>query len=386
VTPVEELGTDYSVRWSGFLSPPGPGRYRLRVNIDRCFDCKVHDGYRLWVDGKVALDDDGNGKEGRPDSIGFDWPDAHSHALRLELRHTGEDEGIHLEWEAPAQAQLAEALTAAKQADVVLAIVGLSPDLEGEALRIKVPGFNGGDRETLALPEPQRRLLAELGKLGKPMIVVLTSGSAVALGDEANEAQAVLEAWYPGEEGGHALARLLTGAANPSGRSPVTVYRSAADLPAFTDYSMAHRTYRYYDGPVQYPFGFGLSYSRFDYATPKVSTASLRAGGTLVVTAAVRNSGQRDGDAVAELYLVPPRNAGAPRIALQGVQRLHLSAGTRGEVRFVLTPRQLSLADADGKRAVRAGRYRIFVGGAQPADFNSGGAEFEITGEEALDP
>jgi len=369
--------------------PPAPGKYRLHVGIERCWDCTRHDGYRIWVDGKVALEDDGT-KPNQPDSASFAWtdsrPDSKPHAIRLELRHTGDDEGIRLDWEAPADAQLAEALAAARQSDVVLAVVGLSPDLEGEALRIKVPGFNGGDRETLQLPEPQRRLLSELGKLGKPMIVAVTSGSAVALGEEAHEAQAIFDLWYPGEEGGHALARLVTGAANPSGRLPVTIYRSVADLPAFTDYSMARRTYRYYDGPVEYPFGFGLSYARFTYATPKVSTATVHAGSDLEVSATLTNSGARDGDEVAELYLVPPQVSGAPRIALEGVQRVHLKAGESREVRFELTPRQLSLVDAEGKRAVRAGRYRIYLGGAQPADLSSGGAEFEITGDQALMP
>jgi len=385
VTPVEGLSETYSIRWTGFLQPPAPGKYSLRVGIDRCFDCKGHDGYQLWLDGKIALEDDGTA-DNRPDSISVEWPDAQPHAVRLEMRHTGEDEGIRLDWEAPADAQLAEALAAAKQSDVVLAVVGISPDLEGEALRIKVPGFSGGDRETLALPEPQRHLLAELGKLGKPMIVVVTSGSAVALGDEAREAQAILDAWYPGEEGGHALARLLTGAANPSGRLPVTIYRSAADLPSFTDYSMAHRTYRYYDGPVQYPFGFGLSYAHFLSSSPTLSSTSLKAGGSMEVSVTVKNTSQLDGDEVAELYLIPPAIPGAPRIALQGIQRLHLKVGEAHDVHFVLTPRQLSIVDADGNRAVKAGHYRIYIGGAQPADSTSPGAEFEITGEQALLP
>ena len=385
VNPIEGPSDAYSVRWSGFLQPPAAGKYRLRVGIDRCFDCKGHDGYRLWIDGRIALEDDGTA-DNRPESVSFNWPDAHSHAIRLELRHTGEDEGIRLDWEAPSEVLLAEAVAAAQQSDVVLAVVGLSPDLEGEALRIKVPGFNGGDRDTLALPEPQRHLLAELGKLAKPMIVVVTSGSAVALGDEARGAQAILDAWYPGEEGGHAIGRLLTGVANPSGRLPVTIYRSAGDLPAFTDYAMAHRTYRYYSGPVQYPFGLGLSYAHFHYSPPKLSNTSLKAGEGIDVNATVKNTSERDGEEVAELYLIPPAIPGAPRIALEGVQRLHLKAGESREAHFILTPRQLSIVDADGNRAVKAGHYRIYIGGAQPQDSASAGAGFEITGEQSFAP
>jgi beta-glucosidase len=386
--PVEGLPERYSARWSGFLKPPAAGNYMLKVAIERCWDCTKHDGYRLWVDGKVVLEDDGAGA-GKPDSVSFDWADTTAHPVRLELRHTGDDEGIRLDWEAPAEAQLAEALETAKKADVVVAIVGLSPDLEGEALKIKVPGFDGGDRVTLGLPEPQKRLLAELSKLaklGKPMIVVVTSGSAVALGEEAAGAQAILQAWYPGEDGGRALARLLSGAVNPSGRLPVTVYRSEADLPAFTDYSMARRTYRYFDGPVLFPFGFGLSYTKFSYSEPRLPWARVRAGLTLQVVATVTNVGPRYGDEVAELYLVPPPGSDGPRLTLQGVQRLQLKPGESRDAVFTLSPHQMSLVDAEGKRTVRAGKYRAFVGGSQPADLTSGGAEFEIVGDLGLEP
>jgi beta-glucosidase len=396
VAPVEGLPERYSARWTGYLKPPAAGKYRLKVAIERCWDCKIHDAYRLVVDDKTVLEDDGAGSKqenadgvAKPDKangVTFDWADTKAHAVTLELRHTGDDEGIRLDWEAPAEAQLAEAVAAAKKADMVVAMVGLSPDLEGEALQIKVPGFDGGDRVTLGLPEPQKKLLTELGKLGKPMVIVLTSGSAVALGKEADGAKAVIETWYPGEAGGAALARLLSGEVSPSGRMPVTVYRSEADLPAFTDYSMAHRTYRYFDGPVEYPFGFGLGYSQFTYAAPKLSVSQLQAGESLQVRATVTNSGTREADEVAELYLIPATGAGGPRLTLQGIDRLHLKAGESADATFVLTPRQLSFVDADGKRAIRAGRYRIVVGGAQPASLDSGGAELEISGEKSLEP
>ena len=382
--PADGLKAGYSVRWTGFLKPPAPGGYKLHVAIERCWDCTTHDGYRLLIDGKVIVEDDG--KRGNLPAVSFNWADTAPHAVTLELRHTGEDEGIQLQWEAPVEAQLAEAVAAAKDADVVLAVVGLSPDLEGEAMPVKIPGFDGGDRVTLGLPQPQKRLLAELAKLDKPLVIVVTSGSAVALGDEAKSAQGVIEAWYSGEEGGHALANILTGKVNPSGRLPVTIYRSEADLPAFTDYSMAHRTYRYFDGPVEYPFGYGLSYTKFAYSEPKLSTAIVKDGDSLEVRATVKNAGPRDGDEVAEAYLIPPPGSGGPRLTLQGVQRLHLKAGESGEAKFVLTPRQLSLVDADGNRALHAGKYRIYVGGAQPADLTTAGVELEIQAGQTLKP
>jgi beta-glucosidase len=382
--PADGLPSGYSVRWTGFLKPPAPGKYKLHIAIEHCWDCTTHDSYRLWIDGKVAVEDDG--KRGNLPPVTFDWADTQPHAVKLEFRHTGEDEGIQLQWEAPAEAQLAEAVAAAKKSDVILAVVGLSPDLEGEAMPVKIPGFDGGDRVSLGLPEPQKHLLAELSRLGKPMVVVVTSGSAVAIGDETKSAQAVIQAWYSGEEGGHALAHILTGQANPSGRLPVTIYRSEADLPDFSDYSMAHRTYRYFDGPVEYPFGFGLSYTKFAYSAPQLSSATVKDGKSLEVRATVKNAGSQDGDEVAELYLIPPQGSGAPRLTLQGAQRLHLKAGESGEAKFVLTPRQLSLVDAGGKRSLHPGKYRIYIGGAQPGDLATAGSELEIQAGQTLEP
>jgi len=378
----------YSVRWTGALTPPAAGNYRLRVVMDRCFDCKGHDGYRLWVDGKKVLEDDGT-KSKVSDAITVDWNDTHPHPLRLELLHTGEDQGIHLEWEAPAEAQLADGIAAASQADVIVALVGLSPELEGEALQIKIPGFTGGDRDTLDLPEAQRRLLAELGKLHKPMVIGITSGSPVATGNVTaamTTPLALMQLWYAGEEGGHALADLLTGQVSPSGRLPVTIYRSVNDLPAFTDYSMIHRTYRYFDGEVEYPFGFGLGYASFRYSAPQVSRQTLTVGESLRIHAKVTNTSHRAAEEVAELYLIPPQTAGAPRLTLQGIQRIHLNAGESREVEFTLTPRQLSLVDAEGKRAIRSGTYRVAVGGAQPPELATAGVSFQIAGDVALEP
>jgi len=385
--PVPGLGSRYSVRWTGELKPPAAGRYTLRVSIDRCFDCAGHDGYRLWVDGNKVLDDDGSPAASsgakRPDTAAFDWKNADAHPIRLELLHTGEDEGIHLNWEAPAQVQLDEALAEAGPADLIVATVGLSPSLEGEALSIKVPGFFGGDRETLELPEPQRKLLIALASLHKPMVIALSSGSAVTTDAEA---QAVVETWYPGEAGGEALARLLSGAANPSGRLPVTIYRSTKDLPEFTDYSMAHRTYRYYGGAVAYGFGFGLSYTQFEYAPPELSPQRVEAGKALRVIADVKNTGRYEGDEVAELYLVPPDLVGAPRLSLQGVRRVHLQPGETKQVEFILSPQQMSVANGEGKRAIHPGRYRVFVGGSQPDDPAHDGVAFDLSGELSLAP
>jgi len=380
-------GEPYSVRWTGELKPLAPGHYRLRVAVDRCFDCAGHDGYRLWVDGKLALEDAGaSDAKPAPDSVSFDWSNSGVHAVRLELMHSGEDQGIHLEWEAPGAALLDEALEAARKADVILALVGISPNLEGEALQVKIPGFNGGDREDLRLPAPQRNLLLALAKLNKPVILGVTSGSPVAIGEVSAaiaSPQAVFELWYPGQAGGEALARLLGGEASPSGRLPVTVYSSADALPAFTDYAMRHRTYRYIDAatPVEYRFGFGLSYSSFAYSVPVASANQLRAGQELELSAEVRNTGGREADEVAELYLIPPADELAPRRALAGIERVHLRAGEARTVHFTLSPRQLSTVDGDGARWIKPGIYRMAIGGAQPDDPRGAGVAVQITGE-----
>jgi beta-glucosidase len=267
-----------------------------------------------------------------------------------------------------------------------VAFVGLSPDLEGEALQLSLNGFDGGDRTSLELPAAQRTLLSRLSTLHKPLIVVLTSGSAVAPGAEVKDAGAVLEAWYPGEAGGEAIAKVLAGEVNPSGRLPVTFYRSVADLPVFGDYSMAHRTYRYFDGPVLFPFGFGLSYSRFQYGAVHLSTSKLTAGEPLTASVRLNNNSQREGTEVAELYVQPPQIAGAPRLALQGVQRVALKPGESRELHFTLTPVQMSTVDTEGARKVRPGTYRLFVGGVQPDLGTTQGVAFKVDGETALPP
>jgi beta-glucosidase len=396
VGPSPEItAAQYAARWSGFVVPPAAGNYVFRVHVERCWDCTTHDPFRLFVDDKLVIDNKA-GKDAQPDHVSLHFDDTTPHAIRLELTHSGEDEGVALEWEPPAEALLAEAVTAARNSDVIVAFVGLSPDLEGEALQVHLDGFAGGDRVTLDLPQSQKVLLERLRQLHKPMVVVLTSGSAVALDAVKEGASALLAAWYPGEEGGHAVAHLMDGTANPSGRLPVTFYRSANDLPQFADYSMKGRTYRYHDGPVLYPFGFGLSYSHFQYGPAKLTETTLAAGKPLHVAVTLRNTSAVSGTEVAELYLQPVGSslAGALRITLAGFQRVQLGAGESREVQFTLEAEQLSFVDPSGKRAIRAGTYRVFVGGGQPAletgdvarkSAQSAVGSFRIVGEKSMD-
>lgn len=370
----------YSVRWSGQFLPPAPGEYRLGLRVERCFDCDGHDRVRLFLDGQLLQDGDGDQA-----AVAVKVTDRRPRTLRVEWRHTGEDQGLSLRWQAPAEAQLAQAVAAARQAEAIVAFVGLSPDLEGEQLQVEVPGFDGGDRSSLDLPAAQERLLQAVQATGKPLVVVLQSGSAVALRWAAEHADAVLAAWYPGEAGGQAIAETLLGINNPAGRLPVTFYRSAQDLPPFADYGMQGRTYRYFKGSPLWAFGHGLSYTRFVYQAPRVSSAVLNAGQALTVEVEVANAGDRDGDEVAQVYLEPETPLPvAPAHALVAFQRVPLKAGERRTLRFELDARALSQVDAAGVRAVLPGRYRLAVGGGQPGHAEVLRASFEIQGHEEL--
>jgi beta-glucosidase len=385
--PVAGLGAQWSARWSGTFVPPGAGAYRLAVDVPACWKyCKSHDTVRLWIDGRPVSA--GEVVKGRVDVPYIS--DGRPVAFRLELEHRSEDEGVRLLWLPPAQPLLDEAVAATQASDVVVAVLGLSPDLEGEALSLSVPGFIGGDRSDIALPPVQQRLLAALKATGKPIVLVLTSGSAVAVDPHA--ADAILAAWYPGEAGGTAIADTLIGRNNPSGRLPVTFYAQTSDLPAFVDYGMKERTYRYFTGKPLWPFGHGLSYTRFGYTAGTAAT-SVPAGQSLTVAARVTNQGARGGEEVVQAYLVPPGAAqpgGMTTPVLQrqlvGFRRISLKPGAGGAVSFTLDPRVMSSVARDGTRAVIPGAYRLFVGGGQPGDAPGVWYDVAVTGSPVVLP
>jgi beta-glucosidase len=363
----------FSVRWTGELVPPVAGDYVLGVRGPRPFMADVAygpnapslaqaDRIRLYVDGKLVMNSQSNSASAR-----LSFADTQPHDIRIEYVHSPNDRFVDLEWIPPANSLLNEAIQAAKDSDAIVAFVGLSPNLEGEEMNVHVDGFDGGDRTSIDLPAAQQHLLEALSATGKPLIVVLNTGSALAVPWVNEHADALLAAWYPGEEGGDAIAETLAGKNNPAGRLPVTFYRSTSDLPAFTDYSMSNRTYRYFKGDVIYPFGFGLSYSRFSYGAPHASSTTIRAGDSVTVIAEVRNAGPRDGDEVVELYIKPPHTTVSPHVELEGFERIHLRAGEAQRVEFTLTPRQLSEVDEKGNRAVLPGDYAIAVAGGQPS-------------------
>jgi beta-glucosidase len=278
-----------------------------------------------------------------------------------------------------------EAIAAAKSADVVVAVVGITSELEGEEMPINEEGFAGGDRTSLDLPKPEQDLLEAVAATGKPVIVVLMNGSALGVGWAKEHANAILEAWYAGEEGGAAVAETISGKNNPAGRLPVTFYTGVDQLPAFEDYSMKNRTYRYFGGTPLYPFGYGLSYTKFGFAELNLSASTLAAGQSLTVDANVTNKGTVGGDEVVELYLNFPQVAGAPRIALRGFQRVHLEAGASQKVHFELQPRDLSMVTEAGDPVVPEGEFTVYVGGGQPHSGSAGvGQTFRVKGTTKL--
>jgi beta-glucosidase len=227
-------------------------------------------------------------------------------------------------------------------------------------------GFRGGDRISIDLPKPEEDLLKAGAATGKPLVVVLMNGSALAVNWAKEHANAILEAWYPGEEGGAAVAETLAGRNNPSGRLPVTFYTGVSQLPAFEEYAMKGRTYRYFDGTPLFPFGYGLSYTTFAYSDLTVPAEPVAPDAPLAVAVKVTNTGKLAGDEVAQLYLNFPGVAGAPLKALRGFRRVHLDAGASETVRFELQPRDLSIVTETGDVVVPAGEYTLSIGGGQP--------------------
>lgn len=378
VVPLQVLGTkSFSVRWSGTFQPPAAGDVSFTVTHANCDpSCRATYSYSVSFDGQEVASDSSNDPtdQGRPQTFTVHFNDAKPHAFKMEYSRTGADysSGITLQWKPDPEQLRQQAIQIANQADAVVAFVGLSPGLEGEEMPVHVPGFSGGDRTDIALPAAQRDLLDSLAGTNKPLIVVLLNGSALAVDWAQQHAAAILEAWYPGQAGGTAIADVLTGAVNPAGRLPVTFYQSVDQLPAFDSYAMEGRTYRYFRQKPLYGFGYGLSYSKFIYKNLHLSSEKIHAGAPLQVTADVENTSGIPGEEVAELYIAPPAADGRPVHWLAGFKRLHLDAHQVGRVTFDLDARRLSLVDAQGQRAVTAGEYSIFVGGAQPGDTDRG--------------
>jgi beta-glucosidase len=391
----------FAVRWNGTISAPVAETNHFIIHLPFCYPCGGKLKFAIVMDGKplepLPPDPPPVGVKVPPSGRGListqrfaiPFADTKPHQFHMEYIQTGRitGAGLTFEWAPRHELLQEEAVATAQKADVVVAFVGLTPRLEGEEMRVNAKGFAGGDRTDIVLPDVQQELIEAVAKTGKPMVVVLLNGSALAVNWAQQNATAIVEAWYPGQSGGQAIAETLNGKNNPAGRLPVTFYTGVDQLPPFDDYAMKNRTYRYFQGKPLYGFGDGLSYTTFTYLNIKLSSASLNAGDTLTVETDITNSGSAAGDEVAELYLAPPKTAVSPAVELAGFERIHLNAGESKHITFHLDPRTLSQVDDKGTRAVTPGSYRIFVGGSQPNGDAAAGVKqetFTITGSQQL--
>jgi beta-glucosidase len=349
----------YSIRWTGTLTPETTGEYDLTVRIGMWNRTATA---RLFLDDKELTFGSGPSTQmtSTQSAMGFGRPvrarvlleGGRKYALRVEYRQPGSGGTVQLGWIPPAAAALTEAEALVKDSDVAIVFVGLSSELEGEEMPgVNIHGFLGGDRTSLDLPEPQENLVKAAIATGKPIVVVLTSGSAISANYVAGHSGALLAAWYGGEEAGTAIAETLSGVSNPAGRLPVTFYKSVDQLPPFTDYAMKGRTYRYFKGEPLYSFGFGLSYSTFAYS----GLSAKRTPKGAAIRATVKNTSARDGDEVVQLYVGGETGEGSPIRSLRGFQRIRLRAGESRQVNFTLGADDLPKSAID-----------ISVGGGQP--------------------
>lgn len=352
--------TDVSIRWTGVFVPPTSGPATLGLAGD--------DGVRLYIDDKLVVDDWSEGAE-RPHAAKVELVKGEPVKLRVEFFQAAGDAVVQLGYSVPngPDLELEEAVQAAQAADAVVLTLGITPGLEGEEMNVNAVGFKGGDRTAIELPKPQRNLLARISKLGKPVVVVLTGGSALSLDTKAPNA--ILDQWYSGGRGGDAVAAALFGDFSPAGRLPLTFYRATTDLPPFENYSMAGRTYRYFAGKPLFPFGYGLSYTKFTYGKPSIEPLGIVAGNTYRVKVKVTNTGGRDGEEVVQFYARAAKPLpGDARHSLVGFQRVAIPKGTTKEVSLTLPVQRLRVWNPAKKAyEVRPGEYTIETG-ASSAD------------------
>lgn len=255
-----------------------------------------------------------------------------------------------------------------KSTDVIIYVGGISPRLEGEEMKVHTPGFSGGDRTSINLPAVQTEFLKALKATGKPIVLVMMTGSALAISWEQENIPAILNAWYGGEAAGAAVADILFGDFSPSGKLPVTFYKSDSDLPPFDDYSMQNRTYRYFKGDPLYPFGFGLSYTKFTYSNLKLSKTKIKKNEPVTAEVTVTNNGKMKSDEVVQLYLTHQGGKDVPLYALKGFKRITLLPGASQKVKFTITPNMMKLVNEDGKSVLNPGEIKVSVGGSLPSE------------------
>ena len=375
--PIQDRSEKFSVRWTGWITPPVTDTYFLGFTGD--------DGYRVYLDDKLILED-WRDHAATLNKIKMDLSKGKAYSIRIEYYQNEGGAIARLQWARQHEDYTPMIDSAIKQADVVIYIGGISSQLEGEEMPIEVEGFYHGDRTSLDLPAVQDKMLKRIKSFGKPIILVLLNGSALSINWANENANAILDAWYPGEEGGNAIADAIFGNYNPAGRLPVTFYASVNDLPPFKDYNMKGRTYRYFSGTPLYEFGYGLSYTTFRYSNIK-APSTVKTTENVKISVDVENSGAMDGDEVVELYAkILDSQVPVPIHALQGFKRMFMKKGEKETVEFDLKPGQFSIINDKNQRVVQPGKIQLFIGGCQPSQkaLNSGSVlktELEVTGD-----
>lgn len=356
--PFEGLSyNNFSVNFTGYLVPPVTGEYAIggegyrsfKILIENDTICQwesVHHPHQEYE--KIMLEG------GKP------------YRFTLEFSQWDtEYPSMNLMWDIPGRDLKSEAISLAENSDVVILCMGLSPYLEGEEMKVKVDGFAGGDRVDIDLPDAQLELMKAIMKLNKPTVLVLLNGSALAINWEAENIPAILEAWYPGQAGGTAIADILFGDYNPSGRLPLTFYKSVNQLPPFDDYNMNGRTYKYLNSEPLFGFGYGLSYTKFVYSN-MVVPQQISAIDSFVVSVDVSNVGDFDGEEVIQVYVSRPEMTEGPIRTLQGFKRVFIKKGETQTVQFTLKPENIAEYHPEHKMFVPSGSFNLAIGGQQP--------------------
>jgi len=354
ITPDPRLTTgNFSIRWTGTLTAPKTGTYFISGRGNSYME--------IFCNGKSI-----KARSTRIRSFKLDLKKGEKYDIAIDYKNLYGDAKAKLLWSVPEPDALQQAVATAKKADIVVLVLGLNERLEGEEMNVHIEGFSGGDRTKLDLPETQRNLMKAIVATGKPVALVLINGGALSVNWASEHISGILEAGYPGEQGGNAIADVLFGDYNPAGRLPVTYYKSVDQLPPFEDYDMEGRTYRYFHQEPLYPFGYGLSYTKFEYSNLHVPEKQV-AGEPVKISVDVTNTGDMDGDEVVQLYLTDEK-ASTPRPirSLEGFDRINLKKGETKTVVFELTPRQFSIINKENKRIIEPGWFTISVGGEQP--------------------
>ena len=348
--------TDFSATYNSVFTPVQSGEIVLEIY---CYG-----NGRLRVNGE-EVKGFSNKHGARKTTHAMKVQAGQSYDIELDFEYLRSDAQLNFDLGFKREVDIQKSVEQVKEADIVIFASGISPSLEGEEMGVNLPGFKKGDRTDIELPAVQRELIDALHRAGKKIVLVNCSGSPIGLEPETKKCEAILQAWYPGQQGGTAVAEVLFGDYNPAGRLPVTFYRNVSQLPDFEDYNMVGRTYRYMQDTPLFPFGYGLSYTTFSYGKVVLDKSEVTAGQTLKLTVPVTNTGKRDGEEVVQVYLKKQGDAEGPVKTLRAFKRVFIPAGQTVNIEFDLKDKELEWWDEQTNTVrVCSGTYDIMVGGS----------------------